>query len=369
MKFIAFAFKNLGRRKIRTSLTVLGVVVATAFAFMLFSLSEGAKEVIAAERARGPDIEVRATRGFTIDENYVTALVKLEGIRIATPSILLLPEVLEAWGFMAVVGVVPSDAQEAYRGLEIAQGRSLTDNDKFATLLGYQASKINDLNVGDNLKLIDVNFEIIGIFAKAGGFVDMVAIMPLWDLQTMLEMENKGTSIWVWVENEVDVQTKIDEIENNYPELRATEGIKILEAPEAFMKYTDAVSLIMAGVALLIGTLVAMNTITISTIERTREFGTMRSLGASSTYVFKLVLTESMLLCMIGGSFGCLVGYVGSITIENFIAGRMGLDVVAITTRVLLATISLVAVAGLLVGIYPAWRVSKSQIVEVLRYE
>ena len=369
MKFIAFAFKNLGRRRIRTGLTVFGIVIAIAFAFMLFSLSEGAKEVIAVERARGPDIEVKPIRGFTIDENYATALAEMEGIRIATPAILVLPEVLEAWGFISVAGLIPSGAQEAYEGLEIAQGRHLTDNDKFATLLGYQASKNNNLKVGDNIKLIDVNFEVIGILAKAGGFVDMVMTMPIWDLQTMLKMENKATSIWIWVENEVDVQTKIDEIENNYPELRAAEGLKILEAPERFMKYIDAVGLIMAVVALLIGALVAMNTITMSTMERTREFGTMRSLGASSTYVFKLVLTESMLLSMISGLIGCLVGYAGSIAIENFFLSTEGLDVVAITMRVPLATISLVAVVGLLVGIYPARRISRSQIVEALRYE
>ena len=119
----------------------------------------------------------------------------------------------------------------------------------------------------------------------------------------------------------------------------------------------------------LIGALAAMNTVTMSTIERTREFGAIRSLGASSGYVFKLVLIESMLLCIIGGLLGCLLGYAGSIVVDRFILNFVGIDIVATTLRTPLTVIGIAAAVGLIAGIYPAWRISRQQIVEALRYE
>ncbi|MFQ6129215.1 MAG: ABC transporter permease [Candidatus Hadarchaeaceae archaeon] len=373
MRLLTFALKNLGRRKIRTGLTVFGIAIAIAAAFVLLSVNEGAGKVLAGAKKLGPDIEakVKGTQvAYATDENYAAVLEEIRGVRKATPVIMWEYWHPEKPGFILLIAMIPSDAQEIYADIEVAKGRQLDDSDDFAVELGYQAARLNGLSVGDGLEFGGENFEVVGILEKTGSIVDILGVMPLWSIQSSLPgAENKASGIWIWVEEGVSAEEVMGAIEDNYPELRAMEGIAVLEYSEEFVKFSDAIRLIVMGVALLIGTLAAMNTVTMSTFERMREFGTIRSLGASGGYVFKLVLIESVLLCVIGGLLGCVLGYAGSVAVEHIILGMVGMDVVAATLKVLLISIAIAIGVGLIAGLYPARRVSKQQIVEALRYE
>jgi len=377
LRLLTFAMKNLGRRKIRTGLTLLGIAIAIAFAFVLFSVSEGTEALVGNAKRLGPDIDVRRAEGGEfqaglggyLDDNYATALAGIDGVRTAAPIILSEATGAGGQGFTFLLGMAPHDAKEIYGDLKISEGRSLTDNDNFAIELGYRISKTDSLNVGDNFSFRGANFEVAGILAETGGVVDLFGLIPLSTFQSILGAENKALNIWLWVEDNENVKVVVSEIENRYPELKATEGITILKQTEDFMKFGDAIRAVVAGIALLIGALAAMNTVTMSTVERTREFGALRSLGASNGYVFKLVLIESTLLCTIGGLLGCLLGYVGSMVMGRFISNFIGIDIVAVTLRIPFIAFGIAVTVGVIAGIYPAWRISRQQIVESLRYE
>ena len=381
MRLFTFALKNLGRRKIRTGLTLLGIAIAIAFVFVLFSVSGGTEALVGNAKRLGPDIDVRIAEGGGfqtgmggyLDDNYATVLARIDGVRTAAPIILseATGDEGQGLGFTFLLGMIPHDAKEIYGDLKISEGRSLTDNDSdnFVIELGYRISETNSLNVGDNFSFREENFEVAGILAETGGVVDLFGLIPLSTFQSILGTENKASNIWLWVEDNENIQAMVSEIENRYPELKATEGITILKQTEDFMKFGDAIRLVVAGIALLIGALAAMNTVTMSTVERTREFGAMRSLGASNGYVFKLVLIESTLLCTIGGLLGCLLGYAGSMIIGRFVSNFIGINIIAITLRIPLIAIGIAVTVGVIAGIYPAWRISRQQIVESLRYE
>jgi putative ABC transport system permease protein len=377
LRLLTFSLKNLGRRKIRTGLTLLGIAIAIAFAFVLFSVSEGTEALVGNAKRLGPDIDVRGAEGGEfqaglgsyLDDNYATALAGINGVRTAAPIILSGATGDGGQGFTFLLGMAPHDAEEIYGDLKISEGRSLTDNDNFAIELGYRISKMNSVNAGDNFSFRGANFEVAGTLAETGGVVDLFGLIPLSTFQSILGTGNKASNIWLWVDDNENIKVVVSEIENRYPELKATEGITILKQTEDFMKFGDAIRVVVAGIALLIGALAAMNTVTMSTIERTREFGAMRSLGASNGYVFKLVLIESTLLCTIGGLLGCLLGYVGSMVIGRFISNFIGIDIVAVTLRTPLIAIGIAVTVGVIAGIYPAWRISRQQIVESLRYE
>jgi putative ABC transport system permease protein len=379
LRLLTFSLKNLGRRKIRTGLTLLGIAIAIAFAFVLFSVSEGTEALVGNAKRLGPDIDVRgaggsefqAGAGSYLDDNYATVLAGIDGVRTAAPIILSGATGDEGQGFTFLLGMTPHDAKEIYGGLKIAEGRSLTDNDNNENVieLGYRISKMSSVNVGDNFSSRGENFEVAGIIAETGGVVDLFGLIPLSTFQSILGIGNKASNIWLWVEDNENVKVVVSEIENLYPELKATEGITILKQTEDFMKFGDAIRVVVAGIALLIGALAAMNTVTMSTVERTREFGAMRSLGASNGYVFKLVLIESTLLCTIGGLLGCLLGYVGSMVIGSFISNFIGINIVTVTLRIPFIAIGIAVTVGVIAGIYPAWRISRQQIVESLRYE
>lgn len=374
MRLLSFAVKNLGRRKIRTGLTVMGITVALAFSFILFSVNAGSGEVFAGAERLGPDIEVKA-RGTEVaygtNETYAAVFEnELQGVQKATPVILW-----EYWssdnaGFMILLAMIPSDVRDVYADIKVVEGRQLSDNDSFAIEIGHQVAIQYELSVGDSLELGGKNFEAVGILEKTGSIVDIIGVVPLGPLQSVLPgAEGKVSGIWVWAKEGVDVDSLMNTIENNYPELTATHGLAILEYSAKFTQFGEAIRLIIIAVAILIGTLTAMNTVTITTFERTREFGTLRAIGASGGYLFKLVLVESVLLCIIGGLIGSLLGFFGSLLAENIILTEVGMDIVAVPWSVPVTVMIVAIVVGLVAGVYPALRVAKQEIVEALRYE
>lgn len=373
LRLLSFAFKNLSRRRIRTCLTVLGIVIAIAFSFILLSVNEGSKKLITGAEALGPDIEAKA-RGTQIaygtNENYSTIFEEINGVSKATPVIMWEYWSTEKTGFMILLAVVPSETLEIYADIDVVEGRHLQDDDDYTIVIGYQAAAHYDLSVGNRLDVAGGSFQVVGILEKTGSIVDIMGEMPLWSLQSVLPgAESKASGIWIWTEENADVNSIIETIENNYPEISATKGLTILEYSEDFTKFGEAIRLLVLTVAVLIGTLAAMNTITITTFERTREFGTLRALGASGRYIFKLVLIESVLLCITGGVIGNLLGYAGAIVAENFILREIGIDIVAVPWTVPTMTMVIALVVGLVAGIYPALRVSRQEIVNALRYE
>ncbi len=373
MRLWSFAFKSLSRRKIRTSLTVLGIVIAIAFSFILLSVNEGSKDLMAGAEALGPDIEVKAKGtqvAYGTDQNYSEILEEIEGVRKATPVIMWEYWSPERSGFIILLAVVPSQVQEIYKDIDLKEGRYLQDGDNLTIVLGHQAASQQDLSVGESLNVGGQDFEVVGVFEKTGSIVDMMGETLLNTLQSVLPgAEGKASGIWIWIEENANANTIMDSIQNQYSDLSATEGLTVLEYSEDFTSFGEAIRMLIVVVAVLIGTLAAMNTITITTFERTREFGTLRALGASSGYLFKLVLVESLSLCLIGGLIGSLLGFVGAMVAENVLLQEIGIDIVSVPWTVPAVTIVIAILVGLVAGIYPAVRVSKQEIVDALRHE
>lgn len=372
MRLTSFVIKNLGRRKVRTGLTVLGVAIAIAFSFLLLSVNAGSEEMMAGVEDLGPDIEAKGegVQYFpTMNENRALVLEEVGGVGKAVPTILWEYWSPEKRGFAIIIGVPPSEASEVYGDTQVTKGRKLETHDKFAIELGYRTAAINNVKIGERLGLEGENFEVVGILEETGSVLDVMGVVPLSSLQTAMNAENKASGIWVWVEEGNSVEEVRNAIENRYPEMNTTEGLTVMEYTEEFTKFADAIRMIVIVVAVLIGTLAAMNTVTMSTFERTREFGTLRALGASSGYIFKMVLVESVVLCVVGGMVGGLLGLVGALVAESVIVGQIGLDIVSLPWSVPATAFGIALVVGFVAGIYPAWRVSKQEIVESLRYE
>lgn len=128
-------------------------------------------------------------------------------------------------------------------------------------------------------------------------------------------------------------------------------------------------------IAMLIASLGAFNTLTVSLLERTREVGIMKSLGTTSRHIYILFLSEALLIGVLGGISGLLVGTMfGELVnyIINRLASRLGGQAVDLFTIpfVFLAVIAgVIILVGLLTGLYPARRAAKINALDALRYE
>jgi len=105
--------------------------------------------------------------------------------------------------------------------------------------------------------------------------------------------------------------------------------------------------------------------------ERVKEIGTMRAIGIRRSLIFQMIITESLITSLIAGIIGCLVGYLLSQGIAYILSEFFGLTYFAplVNARIFITGIIIAIVVGVLAGLYPAWRISKTNIVQALRYE
>ncbi|QBY07371.1 ABC transporter permease (plasmid) [Deinococcus metallilatus] len=117
---------------------------------------------------------------------------------------------------------------------------------------------------------------------------------------------------------------------------------------------SNAVGLRLSLVSLLVGGLTALNTVTMGVIERTREFGTLRAIGARPAFLRALVLTESLLLALLGGAAGMLLGLVGAWGVNLYTQNLAGIDAATVTPRLAVLSAGVSLLLGLLAGLRPA---------------
>jgi len=142
-------------------------------------------------------------------------------------------------------------------------------------------------------------------------------------------------------------------------------------------KLVDLVGIVRAAhmglstIALLIGILFILSTMLMAVGERVREIGTMRAIGAHRGFIFRIIVAESLVTSVIAGAVGCLGGYLLSQGITFVLSEFVGLTYFApvVSTRIFLTGLAIALLVGVLAGLYPAWRISKTNIVQALRYE
>ena len=119
-------------------------------------------------------------------------------------------------------------------------------------------------------------------------------------------------------------------------------------------------------ISLIVGGLAVANTVMMGVYERTREFGVIRAIGAKPSFVFSLVVLESMLLALFGGAGGVLVGYLGSFVVNFAVRDLVSVSISAVTPRLILLAVGVAAVLGLFAGLLPARTASKLVITQAL---
>ena len=126
-----------------------------------------------------------------------------------------------------------------------------------------------------------------------------------------------------------------------------------------------------AVIAVLIAVIGVVNTILMSVFERTQEIGVIKAIGASRTDVFKLIWTETIIVCAMGGILGSIAAFLGSGAVEYILkmilpyapSGRLVVISPGLLGGAFLGTVAV----GLISGFYPAWRASSMRPVEAIR--
>ncbi len=369
------ALNSLRLRPLRTFLTALGIAVAVGSTVIFLSLGEGLRQVFATEIGNiGPDLQVSfgpfdATSLTAVPElplryaDELRADAQTYGITDVTPLLLYARGGFSLSSSFLFQGLPPeTDVGAIYYDFEVIEGRGLTADDRDAkvAVVGVQTAERNELSIGDTLRLNPENtFQIVGIARSGGGLIDNAILVPLTLLQNAIGIPDRVTFFALDLAEPARAEETAQALSAAYPELGFQTRGEVLGVIEKGIQISDVVRLGISAIALIVGAIAVANTVLMSVFERTREFGVVRALGAKPRFLFGLVLAESTLLSFVGAAFGVLLGRLGILAINRITDDLIGLEVAALTLRLVLFAVAIALVMGLGSGLLPAARAAR----------
>ncbi|MFZ2493782.1 MAG: ABC transporter permease [Thermoanaerobaculia bacterium] len=404
---LSTALLNLARHKLRTSLTMLGMIFGVGAVIAMLSIGAGAeqKALESIGRLGLRNVIVRAKQIKTEDRAEVrkkslgVSLRDGEAILEAVPNVeRVLPRVeLKPYKIMAPGGTTKGKVfgvSERYRevaDVALFDGRFFDGMDEAShaqvciigdevrrNLFGYGPV------IGKQLKVNDVWLEVVGVFAKhaadgsAEGPLSASTSKEIWiPVSTAMRkfdrdpLEAPVDELIVTVKEGVSTRATAETIEPLLQRLHGGADDYEVVVPEALLEQSRQTQRIfnivmgsIAGISLLVGGIGIMNIMLASVLERTREIGVRRAIGATQRDIRSQFVIESFAISVIGGAAGIIIG----IVLARLVAAYAGWPTVITFSSLLLSTGVSVAV-GLVSGIYPATRAAELNPVEALRYE
>jgi len=412
MKFIytlKTAFTGLNTHKSRTTLTILGIVIGITSIILIMSLGKGAQELIL-NQIRGMGSAIinvdpgREPQGFSdfseiftdsLTEKDVQALknpVNAQGIKRVSPVMSLNATVSYGSEGKRSTIIGGSELIAEIFELKIDQGQFITDEhvQQRASVALIGAKLKQNLfgesgAVGEKIKVKGMSMKVIGVLkikGQASMFdIDNMIMVPYTTAQIYLLGINHYHGILIQAESEKIVPQVARDVELT---LREQHGITDPDKDD-FNVTTQAdamerVGLIMtiltvflssiAAISLIVGGVGIMNIMLVSVLERTREVGLRKSLGATNKNILFQFMTESVILTTLGGAVGIILGvlfaFVASLILKQVVS--MGW-VFTISVEAILLGFGVAVFVGVVFGLYPAFKASKKSPIEALRYE
>jgi len=360
--------RDLGRRKIRTALTVLGIGVGVAAVVALNGISAGMitqLNSLAGGNATGdltimqkdvPDMSLSA-----IDERVGRAIAGMSEVESVSGMVLGISN-LHGMSFFIVVGIDPNSP--AMRHYQIVEGEAVRRPNEI--ILGRTAAEATKLGVGDTIQVLNNTYHITGIFETGVAYEEAGGMLAMREAQSVL---NRPRQVSYYL---VDIKDP-DRVEYVQAAIRQRfDDVSVSKSSEFAQNTNDIQSLkAMTGaiifMALLVGGVVILNTMIMTIYERTREIGTLRALGWRKRRILGLIVREAIILSALAGLVGILMGVgmtrvAASTPMGSMLTGEYSLGL-------FIETVIIAIVLGIIGGIYPAWRASRLKPVEALRYE
>lgn len=402
--YLRLGVKNLRKRKLRSWLTILGVVIAVAIIFILISLSVGLQNAINEQfRMLGSDKFFIMPKGqagapgsggaVELTTKDVEAIGKVQGIQSVSYFVggNAKIEFDEKVRYFIAAGI-PMDQVEIFKAIYEAsdikadEGRLFEKGDKGVVMLGsdYKSGNMfpKPIRAGDKVKINDREFKVKAILTPIGNPSDDKNIyMTLEDFKEMFNSGDRVDQILVQVNSGENINDIADKVDKRLVKFRGltekTKDFTILTPEELLRSFGTILNIItgflvgVAAISLLVGAVGIANTMFTSVLERTREIGTMKAVGARNSDILLIFLIEAGLLGLIGGIIGITLGAGVSKIVEIIASQQLGTNLLqaAFPVYLIIGCLAFALLAGTISGIIPAYRASRLSPVDALRYE
>jgi putative ABC transport system permease protein len=404
---VRIALRALAANKLRSGLTMLGIIIGVGSVVALMGIGTGASSSItsqvegigsnlltvsAGRQQFGPGNQSGA-QSFLYYEDYETLADGLTSVDSVVPVYQSSLTVTRAKNTVSVsISGTTADYADA-RAYTVAAGRFLTatDNKHVARVAVLGSETATDLfgtldPVGKDIKIDGTTFQVVGVLESKGssgfGSSDQLILVPLetgyqklFGANAVANSKQRVSNIYITVSTPEEVDAVSERTERL---LRRMHGLKLSDdldfSVQSQTDLLESVSSIsstltiflgaIAGISLLVGGIGVMNIMLVSVTERTREIGLRKAVGAKQIAIMSQFLIETLVISLLGGLLGIALGW--SVAAGVSVAGLVTTDV---TPGSVMMAFSFSAAIGIFFGLYPAWRASRLRPIEALRYE
>ena len=264
---------------------------------------------------------------------------------------------------MTVYGIDPSKLNLV--AIKNVNGSVFEENSSQAIVgLGY--AEYNNISIGDNISILDNDFEVVGIYETGRIITDNGVYVSLNTLHNISNTEGIS-SIMVKTSEGANDTAVSKNIKDKY------DGLSTLTSEELSSMLTNvtgilnAASLAISGLAIFVGGIGVINTMVMTVYERTKEIGVLKSIGWKSKKILTMILGETLVLTTLSGIIGSILGIlIAEVGVR--LIGRDGFSL-AYTPGTFILAFGITLIVGIIGGVYPAYKASKLAPTEALRYE
>lgn len=393
--YFIFAFKNLKHRGIRSWLTLLGIVIGVCLVVSLFLLGNALKIAITSQFGISSSeiISIRAgglnsfgPPGFLatnplLEEDF-EEIKKVSGVEKALKRYIKSAtlEYKQKKERVFITNIPENEEDFLYEvlDLKIEQGRKISGKETKKVLIGYNVFKNNGITLSSKIKLNNETYEVVGILKRKGSFtLDGVIFIPEKDLEKISSDKSINViSVKPYSSNEIDrVKENIEKALRKKRNVKEGKEDFEVSTPKSTLSTINSILngikifiVIIASISIVVGVIGITNTMTTSVLERRKDIGIMKAIGAKNSQIFSMFLVESGLLGLVGGVLGIIFGIflasLGTIALQNFINTEVSLK---IDLFLIFSSLFASFLIGAAAGAIPALQASKLKPIETIR--
>lgn len=398
-QFLILTLKSIRYRPLRSWLTILGIVIGIMLVVVIFALGDGIQNAVARLLQQfGSDLIIifpgketvpllGIAGGQKFKEDDLLELKKIGGVRVVVPMTIAVLNVefngekksvmfhSQPWREYRIIA-------EESQAFKLIEGKWPESDDTREVILGYRAAfKLfkTSPGAGDDIIIKGRRFKVAGIFSEVGlQDEDNQIWMSHKDFQALTSQRGTASAAALKLEKGANADLVAKEIKFQLSRQKVVRDFSVLTPEKAnqiignVLSIIELILVVIALVSLVVGAVGVMNTMYTSVLERTKQIGIMKAIGASSEAILSLFLIESGMIGLVGGILGIILGitfaYIIGLAAANF--GVRGLfSFASLDFFGFFVVLVITFITGIISGILPARQAARMEPAEALRYE
>ncbi len=391
LEYVWLALRSISHRKLRSWLTVIGIIIGIAAITSLLTLSQSLSQSIEEQfESFGTNMIFITPKNMMSSMNFGGEIITEKDVS----TLQSMPEIEEIIPTRVTSAKIEFHDNEAYvtaasfelsnpdllkkMGLELIDGHWIEKGDSRSVVLGHLvAHEIfdEDIHVKNRVYLNGEKYVVVGILEEIGSSQDDMQVYVSDDDLIEISGKDEIAAISALVRSGLDVETVADKAElkikraRNDDDLIVMTSADILEQVNSILGIINFVLVGVAAISLLVGSIGIMNTMYTAVLERTKEIGIMKAIGAGRKDIMMIFLIESAIFGLLGGAIGAFLGTLLAKSMEVFSSSFPFHFNVYINPTIIITSILFAAIVGAASGALPAYKAAKLKPTDALKYE